>query len=233
MFDINLLREDPELVRKALQTRQVDGAVVDQVLYFDTRRRSLIQEVEVLKAERNNVSREIGRMKSAGERQARIEEMRLVGNRISALDKELETIQNEQNYLLSTIPNLPLEDTPYGVDDSENIILRAVGPIPEFDFSPLPHWELGQKLEIINFEQGVKITGSRFYAPAARLDRLDARPAHPPGLHRKIHSLYGARGDPLCLRTVAKVRRQPLPRPRGRPVDGTDGRGAADRPAQR
>jgi seryl-tRNA synthetase len=134
----------------------------------------LIQEVEVLKAERNNVSREIGRMKSAGERQARIEEMRLVGNRISALDKELETIQNEQNYLLSTIPNLPLEDTPYGVDDSENIILRAVGPIPEFDFSPLPHWELGQKLEIINFEQGVKITGSRFYVlsgAGARLQR--------------------------------------------------------------
>ncbi|HZU86467.1 MAG TPA: serine--tRNA ligase [Anaerolineaceae bacterium] len=174
MFDINLIRENPELVRAALQTRQMDSAAVDHILAFDIRRRSLIQEVETLKAERNNVSREIGRMKSAEERQAKIEEMRLVGDRIGALDKDLESIQNEQDALLATIPNLPQEDTPYGVDDNENIVLRTVGSLPEFDFTPLPHWELGQKLGIINFEQGVKITGSRFYVlsgAGARLQR--------------------------------------------------------------
>ncbi len=174
MFDINLLRENPDLVRQALRSRQDNPAVVDQVLACDTRRRALIQEVETLKAERNNVSREIGRMKSPEERQAKIEQMRLVGDKIDALDKELEAIQTEQDGLIAAIPNLPLEDTPYGVDDSQNIVLRVNGSIPEFNFTPLPHWELGQKLGIINFEQGVKITGSRFYVlsgAGARLQR--------------------------------------------------------------
>lgn len=163
MLDINLIREEPELVRQALRARQMDPGPVDQILDLDERRRAQIQEVETLKAERNTVSKEIGRMKDKAEREAKIEAIRTVGDRISALDEELRDIEVQLTDILAMIPNIPDNRTPYGTDEHENVVLRTVGVLPEFEFEPKPHWDLGPELGIIDFEQGVKITGSRFY----------------------------------------------------------------------
>ncbi len=174
MFDINLLREQPELVRQALQNRQMDAGVVDEVLALDAERRSLIGQVEALKAERNAVSREIGKMKDPAERQAKIEAMRIVGEQIAALDERVRVVEENQQSLVAGIPNLPDPQTPYGKGEHENQVLRTVGEQPAFDFAPQPHWDLGPRLRIIDFERGVKITGSRFYVlsgAGARLQR--------------------------------------------------------------
>jgi seryl-tRNA synthetase len=174
MLDINIIREQPDLVRKSLADRQKDTAPVDQILELDRQRRLSIQESESLKAERNTVSKEIGKAKELTERQAKIEAMRVVGERISQLDETLRKIEEQLNGLLANIPNIPDMRTPYGKDESENVVLRGVGDIPEFDFQPKAHWDLGPALGIINFEQGVKITGSRFYVlsgAGARLQR--------------------------------------------------------------
>jgi len=174
MFDINLIREEPELVRKALQDRQMDTAPVDEVLDLDTSRRTLLTKVESLKAERNMVSKEISQLKDLEAKKAKIEAMRQVGEDIAKLDEEVRQVEERLNYLVSSIPNLPDPTTPYGKDDSENVVLRTEGEPRKFDFKPLPHWELGPKLGIIDFDRGVKLTGSRFYilnGAGARLER--------------------------------------------------------------
>jgi seryl-tRNA synthetase len=174
MLDINLLREKPETVRQALKMRQMDASPVERVIELDEQRRSLIQQVETLKAERNAVSKEIGRMKDPLERQARIDAMRLVGERIGEIDEDLRRVESQLNDVLAMIPNIPDPRVPAGKDEHENVVLYSVGQIPEYDFEPKPHWDLGPALRIINFEQGVKITGSRFYVlsgAGARLQR--------------------------------------------------------------
>jgi len=174
MLDINLLRENPDLVRKALQDRQDNPAPVDSILQLDEKRRTLLNEVEQLKAERNVVSKEIGKMKDAAERQSKIEAMRVVGDKIAELDKAVAEVESEFNYLLSTLPNIPDARTPYGKDEDENIVIKTVGEPRTFDFTPLPHWDLGPALGIIDFERGTKLTGSRFYVlqkAGARLQR--------------------------------------------------------------
>jgi seryl-tRNA synthetase len=174
MLDINIIREQPDLVRQAMQARQMEAAPVDAVLALDEQRRLLIQEVEALKAERNAVSKEIGRMKDPAERQAKIDAMRDVGDRIAGLDEQLRQVEADLVAATAVIPNLPDPRTPYGKDDSENVVLETYGELPQFDFEPKAHWDLGPALGIIDFEQGVKITGSRFYVlsgAGARLQR--------------------------------------------------------------
>ncbi len=174
MLDINLIREQPDLVRKALSDRQMDPAPVDRILELDARRRAILTEVEALKAERNAVSKEISQMKDAAARQAKIESMRAVGDKIAAIDKEVAEVEEELKSVAATIPNLPDARTPVGKDESENVVLRTVGALPEYDFEPKIHWDLGPALGILDFERGVKITGSRFYVLTglgARLQR--------------------------------------------------------------
>jgi seryl-tRNA synthetase len=174
MIDSNLIREKPELVRQALTDRQMETSLVEQVLQLDEQRRNLIQEVETLKAERNVVSKEIGQMRDPAARQEKIDAMRLVGERISALDETLRQVEGELEDVLVTIPNLPDPRTPLGKDENENVVIKTVGEIPQLGFEPKPHWELGPELGIIDFEAGVKITGSRFYVlsgAGARLQR--------------------------------------------------------------
>jgi seryl-tRNA synthetase len=174
VLDINLIREKPDLVREALRKRQLDPGPVDQVLELDEQRRNLIQQVEGLKAERNLVSKEIGKMKDQSERQAKIDQMRGVGERIDALDIDLREVEVRLDTLMSEIPNLPDPNVPLGTDESQNVIIKTAGELPEYDFEPQPHWDLGPALGMINFEQGVNITGSRFYVlsgAGARLQR--------------------------------------------------------------
>jgi seryl-tRNA synthetase len=174
MLDMNLIREQPDLVRESLRNRQIDPSPVDDVLRLDERRRSILTEVEALKAERNNVSASIGRMKDPAQRQSQIEAMRAVGDKISTLDKELAAVEEQLKSVTATLPNVPDVRTPIGRDENENVVLRTVGSLPEFDFQPKIHWDLGPSLGIIDFERGVKITGSRFYVltgAGARLQR--------------------------------------------------------------
>jgi len=174
MLDINLIREKPDLVRKSMQDRQMDDGLINIVLELDIHRRDLLAEVEVLKAERNSVSKEISQMKDATARQEKITSMRTVGDDISALDEKIRMVDEELLKATSELPNIPDERTPLGKDESENVILRMIGSVPEFNFTPKAHWELGPALGIINFEQGVKTTGSRFYVlsgAGARLQR--------------------------------------------------------------
>jgi seryl-tRNA synthetase len=174
MLDINLIRENPDIVREALRKRQADFEPVDRVLELDEVRRRLIQQVETLKAERNTVSKEIGKMKDQDARQEKIDQMRAVGEQIDVLDQNLREVEGQLNGLMAEIPNIPDADVPLGVDESENVIIKTVGELPEYDFTPQPHWDLGPALGVINFEQGVKVTGSRFYVlsgAGARLQR--------------------------------------------------------------
>jgi len=174
MLDINIIRETPEIVRKALQDRQMDPSPVDGILELDARRRALLAEVEVLKAERNAVSKEISQMKDAAARQEKIDAMRKVGDRISTLDKDISQVETDLSALTATLPNIPDPRTPVGKDDSENVVIKTVGQIPEYDFTPKPHWDLGSELGILDFERGTKLTGSRFYVlsgAGARLQR--------------------------------------------------------------
>ncbi len=174
MLDINLIREQPDLVRTALKNRQLDPSPVDIILKLDETRRSILGEVEMLKAERNAVSKEIGQMKDATSRQVKIETMRNVGDKITVLDKEVTQVAEQLRSITAAIPNLPDERTPIGKDENGNVILWTVGQLPEYNFQPKPHWDLGPALGILDFERGVKITGSRFYVlsgTGARLQR--------------------------------------------------------------
>ena len=174
MFDINLIREQPDQVRQALVKRQADPKVVDEVLEVDVRRRNLLTQVESLKAERNRVSKEISQTKDAAERQTKIEAMRQLGDQISELDNQAGQAVARMHILLSGIPNMPDPSVPVGKDDHENVVLQTFVEPRTYDFTPIPHWDLGPKLGIINFEQGVKLSGSRFYVlsgAGARLQR--------------------------------------------------------------
>ena len=174
MLDINLVREQPDVVRHALELRQMDIQIVDQLIELDARRRALLKQVEALKAERNAVSKEISKMKDATQRQSKIEAMRPIGDQIGALDEEVRGVDEALTNLVATIPNLPDARVPFGKDDHENVVLRQVGEQQQFAFQAVPHWDLGPRLGIINFEQGVKLTGSRFYVlsgAGARLQR--------------------------------------------------------------
>jgi seryl-tRNA synthetase len=174
MLDLNVIRENPDLVRTSLKNRQADPSPVDDILRLDEKRRALLTQVEALKAERNAVSKEIGRLKDAAERQEKITAMREVGEKISGLDKEIGQVEAELHAMTSAIPNIPDARTPVGASEDDNVVLRTVGQLPEFDFEPKPHWELGPTLGILDFERGTKITGSRFYVlngPGARLQR--------------------------------------------------------------
>src|SRR5512139_1217614 len=136
MLDLNLIREQPDLVRTSLKNRQMDASPVDDILRLDEKRRSLLTQVEALKAERNAVSKEIGKMKDAAKREKKIAAMREVGDEIAALDKEVADVEAELHATTATIPNLTDERTPIGMSEEENIVLRTIGEIPEFDFEP-------------------------------------------------------------------------------------------------
>lgn len=206
MLDINLIREKPDWV-KAQIARLNDSAPIDDILAADERRRAILLEVEELRRQRNESSKQIGQwmgsLKKLEADLARAEagqaagqpvealrtqvnslqfnvdgakdETRELGERITALDEELREVESRLRELQLWVPNLPHESVPDGPDDSHNIAYPPQGaPIPEFDFEPQAHWDLGPALGIIDFDRGVKLSGSRFYilsGDGARLER--------------------------------------------------------------
>ncbi len=174
MLDIRLLREQPDVVKATLAKAGVAASAVDAVLAFDEKRRGVLAEVERLKALRNTVSKEISTLKDADVRNTKIAEMRVVGDQISTLDKQVAELEAAQQAALLDLRNLPHESVPVGADEEGNVVLQTIGTPRQFDFAPRPHWELGESLDIIDFERGVKVSGSRFYilkGKGARLQR--------------------------------------------------------------
>ena len=176
MIDIKIIRENPDLLKDSLKRRQMDVSIVDQVAELDKEWRAKLTRVEDLKAEKNRISKLIGSAKDKEERESYLALVNQAQFKIELpnTENEIAKIEEEISEKISTIPNLVDQSVPLGKDESENIVLRTVGEIPSYDFEPLPHWELGPKLGIIDFDQGVKITGSRFYVlndAGARLQR--------------------------------------------------------------
>ncbi|MFQ5860001.1 MAG: serine--tRNA ligase [Dehalococcoidia bacterium] len=171
MLSIELIRHDPDSVHQAL-LRRGEEASINRVLELDTRRRELVHQGDTLRARRNQVSQEIGRMETKPEEL--IEEMRQLGDRIKEVVQGTKALEEELHALLLTLPNLPLERVPSGSDDSQNVLVRTWGEPRSFDFTPLPHWELGERLGILDLPRGAKLSGSRFFVLSdlgARLER--------------------------------------------------------------
>ena len=171
MLSIELIRKDPEYVRQALLRRGEDTPV-DKLVEMDGQRRQLIQKGDALRAQRKEASKQIAQMK---ERPAEmIVELRQVGEEISVLERAAAEVEATINHLLLEIPNLPRDDVPPGTGEDDNRIVRSWGEPRSFEFTPLAHWDLGEILRIIDFQRGVKLSGSRFFVLAgmgAKLER--------------------------------------------------------------
>lgn len=175
MLDLRMIRQNPDRVRQALKNKGEEAPLVDDLLAVDERRRAILGEVEQLKAKRNSVSEEIARLKrEKQDAQSLVEEMRLVSQKIKEMDGELREVEAKLEDLLLRIPNIPHESVHVGTSEADNKEIRRWGEPREFDFEPLPHWDLGVNLDIMDFERAAKITGSRFYVLkglGARLER--------------------------------------------------------------
>lgn len=173
MLDPKYLRDNLEAVEERLRTRG-EGVSLSRFRELDDERRRLLAEGESLKALRNAVSEEIGRFKDKSQAQDKIVEMRTVGTRIKELDEALKGVEDELRAVLLTVPNVPHPSVPVGSSESDNREVRKWGELPRFTFEPKPHWEIGEGLNILDFERGAKLTGARFtlYRGAgARLER--------------------------------------------------------------
>jgi seryl-tRNA synthetase len=174
MLDIRLIRAEPDRVKAELAKVGAGAALVEAVLEADRVRREAIQVVEALRAERTKASNRIRDMKDAAERERAIAETRALGDRIPAADEAVAAAEAAFTKVMLEVPNLPHPEVPVGPDDSANVVVRTEGRAPTFDFTPIPHWDLGPRLGIIDFERGVKISGTRFYVlrgAGARLQR--------------------------------------------------------------
>ena len=171
MLDIKLIRDNPEIVREAMEKRG-ESTSLDQITSLDEQRRQLLHEMETLRAHRNEVSKQIGKMEDKPSQL--IAEMRQLGEKVTSLEAEIGQVESRLDDFLLRLPNIPAADVPVGKDTQDNIVVRSWGEPTEFTFTPLPHWELGEKLDIVDFQRGVKLSGSRFYVlkgQGARLQR--------------------------------------------------------------
>ncbi len=175
MLDLKLIRSEPDQVKEALKKRGQDTSSIDYILEIDGKRRKIIFDSTALKQERNEVSEEIARMKKEKkDAQAKIEAMREVSARIKEMDNEIRSIEQEIQNILLEIPNIIDDSVPIGANEEGNQEVRRWGKPREFYFEPKAHWELGEKLDILDFERGAKVSAARFTVlknEGARLER--------------------------------------------------------------
>jgi len=162
MLSLQFIRENPDIVRKALRDRQADGGL-DEILRLDQEYRQLLMEWEELKAQRNVLGKQVGSARDAGARQGLIDSTRELSTQIDRLGPDIASLSSHLKGLLLELPNIPHPDTPVGAGEEQDVVVRSEGEPPAFDFEPRPHWEIGERLRIIDFERGVKLSGSRFY----------------------------------------------------------------------
>lgn len=162
MLDIKVLRNEPEKIKEALKKRYND-LDISPAIELDSKRRTILLEVEAKKATQNEITKKIPAMKKAGENtDAIFAEMKELSNEIKTLDDEVRKIDEELRSFMLRIPNIPNSEVPVGKDDTENIEIRRNGTPREFDFEYKPHWDIGTNLDILDFERGAKISGARF-----------------------------------------------------------------------
>lgn len=172
MLDLKFIRENADVVREAVKNKG-EKAELDLLLNLDQRRRGLLQQADELKHQRNVVSERIARMKKEKEDASQeIADMRKVSDQIGALDQELRESEEKINDLLLTIPNLPHESVPVGMDEDSNVEIRSWGEHRGFDFEPRPHWELGQILGILDLPKAAKVAGTGFLVLTGKGARL-------------------------------------------------------------
>ncbi len=160
MLDIKLIRENPELVRQSLEKRG-DSFTLNNILEIDERYRNLLRQTEELRAKHNETSKQLGISKEKPPQL--IAEMRQLGEQIASLQQQTREAKASLDSLLLELPNIPHPSVPLGRGAADNVVVRTWGKPTKFAFEPLPHWELGEKLGIIDFQQGVKLAGTRFY----------------------------------------------------------------------
>ena len=202
MLNIELLRHNPELVRKGLARRGEDDSV-DGILQLDEQRRRLVLEGDQLRTRRNEASKAIGELlRQAGTEQVegQREEVRGIGEHLKALDAELGVVEAQLREQLLTLPNLPADDVPDGPDETANVVVRREGTPRSYDFPLKPHWELTESLGITDMERGAKLSGSRFYVLQDQGIQLQrALVAWMLDLHRRAHG-YREVGLPYLVR---------------------------------
>ena len=175
MLSLELIRNDPDLVRRALESRG-EGGPLTAVLDLDAQRRRAISQGDELRARRNQVSRQVGQLRTSGKEASAevIQEMRQVGDQVSHLEEQVRGLEQQINEILFSLPNIPLPGVPQGSTEEDNVVVRQWGEPRVFDFTPLPHWDLGEQLGVIDIPRGVKLSGSRFYTlfgAGAKLER--------------------------------------------------------------
>ncbi|HPZ00928.1 MAG TPA: serine--tRNA ligase, partial [Clostridiales bacterium] len=176
MLDIKVIREDPERVKKAVKSRNMNlDAEIDELLAIDTERRQMTARGDALKQKQNEASKKIPALKKAGEdTSALFAEMGRIKADVKELDKLQSELEARQKAILLEIPNLPDTSVPLGKDDTENVEIRRFGEPTEFDFAPKAHWDLGKDLDILDPEIAAKVTGARFHfykGQGAKLER--------------------------------------------------------------
>ncbi len=176
MLDIKFIRENPDLVKAAMKSRNANmDAEINEILRLDRVRRKLTAKVETMKSEQNAVTKKIPQMKKNGEDTSQVmREMKVLSDEISGLDGELSDVEKSLRDRLLAIPNIPNETVPMGVDDSDNVEVRRWGEPRDFGFSPKAHWDLGRDLNIFDPKRAAKVTGARFHfyrGLGARLER--------------------------------------------------------------
>lgn len=174
MLDIKILRTEPDKIRQALKNRNNELDIAPAI-ELDSKRRELLFEVEQMKAKQNEITKKIPAMKKAGENTDSIfAEMKELSNEIKELDTKVSEIDDELRNFMLRIPNIPNESVPVGTDDSENVEVRRWGEPRKFDFEQKAHWDIGTDLDILDFDRGAKVAGTRFTVYkglGARLER--------------------------------------------------------------
>ena len=178
MLDVKRIRQNPQELKDMLTRRNKDAGIVDDFLMKDEQRRKLMAEVEEKKALRNNTSKQIGAAKKNGASEAEtaaiMEEMRKLGDEITAIDSDIAELDAAMNDFLMSTPNFPHASVPVGVDDTANVEQRRWGTPRAFAWEPKPHWDIGTDLKILDFDGAAKISGARFTVYrglGARLER--------------------------------------------------------------
>lgn len=174
MLDIKILRQEPEKIKEALKKRN-NSLDIEPAIKLDQQRRAILTDVEQKKAKQNEISKQIPQMKKAGENTDKIfAEMKELSNEIKIDDEKVRNIDEQLRDFMLKIPNIPNSEVPVGADDSENVEIRKFSEPRKFDFEPKAHWDIGTDLDILDFERGTKIAGTRFMVykgPGARLER--------------------------------------------------------------
>ena len=174
MLDIKLLRSNPEKIKEALKNRNSDLDITPAI-ELDAKRREILLQVEQMKAKQNEITKQIPALKKAGENtDAIFADMKKLSGEIKELDAEVSKIDDELRNFMLKIPNIPSDKAPIGTDDSENVEIRKWSAPREFDFEAKAHWDIGTDLDILDFDRGAKITGTRFTVYkglGARLER--------------------------------------------------------------